>query len=233
MLTSTTIRPLGARAARRVAVLLLALAPVLAVTGCSTADPAPTVASLPPITATSPASVGATGTAGTPADTSTGGTTGTTGTPGDAPTSADRPGERPQFRLDDTDERRAALVNAYSQCLIDHGASKGVGRQAGPGPASGGAAGTGTPLIVVADPVPAAASAACADKLPLMPPEVEAATNPNFHAQSQAYVACMRGRGLWVQLLDNQDLDWTYVADHPVPADSGQIEHECLLKAFS
>lgn len=158
----------------------------------------------------------------------------TSGVPGaDGASHSDAPGGRPQFRLDDTDERRTALVNAYSQCLLDHGATKGEGRGSAVAAAPGGGDGAGTPPIVVADPVPAAAAAACAAALPLMPPELEAATNPAFHDQSQAYVACMRERGLWVQLLNNTDLDWTYVDNHPVPENSAQIEHDCLLEAFS
>ncbi|MCD4536520.1 hypothetical protein LRP67_20710 [Nocardioides sp. cx-169] len=134
---------------------------------------------------------------------------------------------RPVFRLDDTDARRTALINAWSQCLIDHGATQGTGRSV-PGP-------TGTvtsDLIVVADPVPAKAKAACASKLPQLPPETEAETNPDFHAESLAYVGCMKAKGLWVQLLNSHNLDWTYAAGHPVPDDEDKIEHGCLLEAF-
>ncbi len=133
----------------------------------------------------------------------------------------------PQYRLDDSDARRTALINAWSQCLLHHGAKRG-GRDRGPG-----AAGPGTTaLIVVADPVPPAASAACQDLLPEMPPETEASTNPDFHEQSLDYVACMKKKGLWVELLNDHDLDWTYADGHPVPGDSDQIEHGCLLEAF-
>jgi len=137
---------------------------------------------------------------------------------------------RPQFRLDDTDARRTALVNAYSQCLLDHGATRGGRTGAAAQPVAGGAG--GVPYIQVADPVPAAAKAACAGKLPLMPPQVEAATNPHFHEQSLAYVACLKKHGEWVELLDDHDLDWTYVAGHPVPDDNGTIEQQCLMQAF-
>jgi hypothetical protein len=131
------------------------------------------------------------------------------------------------FRLDDTDARRTALINAWSQCLIDHGATRGTSRnepgEVGPGTSD---------LIQVADPVPAGASAACTNLLPELPPETEAETNPDFHAQSLAYVACMKNKGLWVQLLNNHDLDWTFTAGHPVPDNQDDIEHGCLLQAF-
>ncbi len=207
----------GRRHALRAVVLALVLATVTVTASCSAPEAPPPVASLPATPTTTPSDAA-------PADAAP---TDAPGTPADAAT----PGGRPQFRLDDTDERRTALVNAYSQCLLDHGATRNEGREAAAAAAPEGS--SGTPLISVADPVPAEASAACVELLPLLPPEVEAATNPDFREQSMAYVACMKDQGLWVQLLNNSNLDWTYRADHPVPENSDQIEQDCLVEAFS
>jgi hypothetical protein len=139
---------------------------------------------------------------------------------------------RPQFRLDDTDARRAALINAWSSCLIQHGAPK-VDNSARVGAAAVAGQGGKPTMIEVGDPVPAAAKVACLHLLPVMPPEEEATTNPDFHAQSLAYVGCMRQKGLWVELLNDHDLDWTFMDGHSVPDDQATIEHDCLLQAFS
>lgn len=147
------------------------------------------------------------------------------------PVDTDTAAGRPQFRLDDTEDRRTALINAYSQCLLDHGAKPGGRNVPGAQPVPGGSG--GKPFIQVADPVPDAAKSACADKLPLMPPQTEASTNPDFHAQSLAYVACLKSHGEWVQLLNDHNLDWTYVAGHPVPEDNATFEQSCLVEAFS
>lgn len=135
-------------------------------------------------------------------------------------------GSRPQFRLDDTQARRDALINAWAACLLAHGAKR-AGSRGTPGPAGHGSGG-----IQVADPVPAAASAACVDRLPLMPPQLEAATNPRFHRDSLAYVSCMQRRGLYVTLLNSHNIDWTFTPGHAVPADDAAIEHGCELSAF-
>jgi len=65
-----------------------------------------------------------------------------------------------------------------------------------------------------------------------MPPELEASTNPHFHTDSLAYVACMRKKGLYVTLLSSQNTDWTFTPGHPVPDDEYEIEHSCELSAF-
>ena len=207
------------RTTHRTLFAALLLAPALVACGGTAA---PHVAALSHSASPSGTGTGAAGDAGTPAD------AGTVGSDTDTDTASGRP----QFRLDDTDARRTALVNAYSQCLIDHGAVRLTGReQAAPQIVPAG--GDGVPFIRVGDPVPAAAKAACAKKLPLMPPQVEAATNPRFHEQSLDYVACLRKHGEWVELLNDHDLDWTYAEGHPVPEDNATIEQDCLMAAFS
>jgi len=140
---------------------------------------------------------------------------------------------RPQFRLDDTPRRRTAIQVAYNQCLLDHGASENTGRGGSVAAASPGEDENGNAMgPLVADPVPPAASAACLTKLPLMPAELEAATNPDFHRQSLAYVACLEAGGLHVTLLGDKNLDWTYTEGHSVPDDSERLEKDCMTESF-
>jgi hypothetical protein len=203
----------------------LLLAPALTALAACGGTAAPHVAALSQ--SASPSTV----VTGAPADAASSGAVASDGVAADAGDSDTATG-RPQFRLDDTDARRTALVNAYSQCLIDHGATRLTGREES-APQIVPAGGDGVPFIRVGDPVPAAAKAACANRLPLMPPQVEAATNPRFHEQSLDYVACLRKHGEWVELLNDHDLDWTYAEGHPVPDDNATIEQDCLMEAFS
>jgi hypothetical protein len=187
---------------RRPTLLAALLLAPLAACGATTSTPG--VASLPPTAGTHSAGTAATGTE--------------TGSPSDGP--------RPVLRLDDTDQRRAALIDAYRSCLLQHGATKASGDDIAP-------AATGTIVgILLHQPVPKAAEAACVQLDPEQPPELDAATNPDFHAESLAYVACLQQHGEWVRLLDDHDLDWTYVDGHPVPADNATFEQTCLLQAF-
>jgi hypothetical protein len=63
---------------------------------------------------------------------------------------------RPQMRLDDTSQQREAYIQAWDACLVAHGAHYDTTQ--------------GKSAYNVAEPIPAAASAACIDELPLMPP---------------------------------------------------------------
>lgn len=208
---------------------LLATLIGLVLAGCGTAEDEPRVASV------------STGSAGSAAPTSSTGSTSSassTGTPdGDvAGPGTDDSGPtqgRPQFRMDDSPQRRSALQIAYNQCLLDHGAKENTGREGAAVAAAPGEDGNGDPVgPLVLEPVPAEASAACLSKLPVMPPELSPATNPDFHRQSLDYVACMREGGLYVELLSHDNLDWTYAEGHPVPENSYQLEDDCLIEAF-
>ena len=195
---------------------LAMIAASVLLTACSSESDAPQVADVPAAT-----------------DAATSAPSGTSQPP---PGAADDPGPatgRPQFRLDDSPRRRTAIQVAYNQCLIDHGATENTGRE---GPAVAAAPGedeNGDPIgPLVADPVPPAASQACLTKLPLMPPELEAATNPAFHRQSLAYVACLEAGGLHVTLLNDKNIDWTYTEGHSVPDDTARLEQDCLTESF-
>ncbi len=134
---------------------------------------------------------------------------------------------RPVLRLDDSQARRAALYNAYSACLLSHGASRATHGMA-PAVAVGNHLG-----ILVQQPVPPRAQAACVNVLPRNPPQLQASTNPHFHSESLAYVDCLRRHGEWVRLLNGYNLNWTFVAGHPVPDNEAGIENGCLLQAFA
>jgi hypothetical protein len=196
--------------------LCAALAATALLTACSSGSDAPRVADVPD-PATSSQAANRPATSGGASDDS-------------GPTRG-----RPQFRLDDTDQRRTAIQSAYSQCLIDHGAPElkpGDGSRGSMAAAAGEGA-DGKPVgPFVADPVPASASAACLTKLPVMPVELEAGTNPRFHEQSLAYVACLEDGGLHVTLLNDKNLDWTYQEGHSVPKDTSRLEQDCLLTSF-
>jgi len=130
-----------------------------------------------------------------------------------------------QYRLDDTAERRDQIIAAWDDCLIQNGAQW----QTGPVP---GAAGDPSPHAFV-QPIPAEARAACVSLQPLMPLELSSATNPAFHEQSLRYVDCMAAKGLFVRLTGTDTAEWTFVDGKPVPDNAGDIDHQCMLEAFS
>lgn len=198
----------------------LALLPLLVtalLAACSTAPAGPVVASLPPSAApsASPAAPPAAGSSAAPA----------------APAPSDpAASNRPQLRLDDAPERVQALWNAYDQCLLDHGAQADTARAA-----AASADGSGATALVVQDPVPAAAVAACQDRLPQQPPELDPAVNAHYHDDYVAWVDCIKAHGVGIHLTtdDNGDLGWTYdSATTPIPADLGTIQDDCERAAF-
>lgn len=177
---------------------------VLVVSGCGAGTTAQ-VAALPSDSGTGSASGSASGSAAGSA----------------APSAADT--TRPQLRVDDTMERRVTLFRAYGECLVEHGATQ---VDVGPIP-------SGKPtLIYIASPTPAAAQSACEHLLALPPPELEASTNPHFHEDEVAYVACMKRRGLYVTLLNDHNPDWTFADGHSVPDDANLIEQRCMRQTF-
>lgn len=128
---------------------------------------------------------------------------------------------RPVLRVDDSTDRRTRIWDVYNTCLLDNGAS----------PPSGVTA-VKLGKVLVEYPPPEEATVACLDLEPVQPPALAAATNPDFHDDSLAYVACLEERGLYVTLLNNEDLTSTYAEDHPVPDDVGAIEEDCMVEVF-
>ncbi|MBY8882448.1 hypothetical protein [Actinacidiphila acidipaludis] len=191
---------------------------LLALTGCGGGGKAAAgVASLPstpPATAPAATDGAAPGTPATP-----------TG-PGTVPTGAGS-STRPQERLDDTPAEREALIHAWDVCLVDHGARWTTTR-----------AGVAGAPKTVADPVPKQASAACEDKLPQEPPELNPALNPHYRDDTLAEISCLRAHGVMVHLVPDTSVDpgglgWTYDSSTTqVPANEGQIEDQCQRQAF-
>ncbi|WP_055587621.1 hypothetical protein [Peterkaempfera griseoplana] len=203
------------------AVLCMLALPLVSGCGKSETRATPSVASLPTSQTTSQTTSDAAGTSGTPSDPAK-----TPSSPDAGPADGDT-SRRPQERLDDTPEERAALIHAWDQCLVDHGAHWTTTR---PGVA-------GAPATV-ADPIPPAASSACKNKLPLMPPELDPALNPHYRDDMLANIKCLRAHGVMVHLTSDTSvnangLSWTYdSSDTPLPPNQGQIEDKCQMEAF-
>jgi hypothetical protein len=132
---------------------------------------------------------------------------------------------RPQERIDDTPQQDLALAYAFWDCLIAHGASSrpvphGNGQLE---PTSG----------------TRQESAACANKLPLPPPELDPSKNPNYRNDMLAEISCMRSHGVLVHLTTDTSvfpdgLSWTFDDNSPpVGANEEQIEDSCQQTAFA
>ncbi len=132
---------------------------------------------------------------------------------------------RPQFRLDMTEDEKNQIWTTYKICLKDHGVKPLQGR---PGPS-----GPGNGLLLDDSGEPKSAYLACANKLPLQPPELDPAKNPDFPQQWNDYVKCLRGRGLKVHATGPGE--WTYDEDSTSASDSAALtkaEHECTMEVF-
>jgi hypothetical protein len=149
-------------------------------------------------------------------------------------TSTDTPDGRPVLHVSDVTSmgsaRHDALDQAYTDCLIEAGAPT-IDADSVPRPVPNSNFSKDTGLILDW-PAPAGPRAACADLDPVFPPVLEAATNPTFAAQAQEYVTCLRSSGLFVRLLNDENLDWTYRAGYDVPDNNAEIEDSCLLGTF-
>jgi hypothetical protein len=123
--------------------------------------------------------------------------------------------QRPQLRLDTSDEERKRLDTAYDDCLVGHGVKVLIASPERRIDASG---------------EPKAAYVACAAKLPLQPKELDPDVNPKFPEQWQDNVRCLRKHGLKVHV--TQPGEWTYDDDFQHVADQDKIEKDCILEAF-
>ncbi|MDG4759551.1 hypothetical protein [Micromonospora sp. WMMD710] len=138
---------------------------------------------------------------------------------------------RPQLRLDMTDDETNRLWNTYNICLRDNGVKENKVRMEA-------AAAEGSNVISLDQSgEPKAAYVACANKLPLQPPELDEERNPNYVSQWNDYVQCLRGRGMKIHALPDGS-GWTYddgVADPTGGLDAPAMEKaekECTMEAF-
>lgn len=134
--------------------------------------------------------------------------------------------KRPQLRLDTTDQERDRLFEVYDDCLVAHGVKVLTGReQAAPAPAGDGH------RALDQSGEPKAAYLACADQLPLQPPELDEDKNPDYDAQWNDNVKCLRAHGLMVHV--TKPGEWTYdSSDTVIPPNESELEKSCLLEAF-
>ncbi|BCY05386.1 hypothetical protein [Actinoplanes sp. L3-i22] len=141
-----------------------------------------------------------------------------------APTVAksEKSDSRPQLRLDTSDAEAAQYWTAYDDCLVANGVKANPVDQPGP-------AGPGRRLDQSGE--PKSAYVACAGKLPKQPPELDEDINPNYAAQWNDNVKCLRAHGLKVHVTEPGS--WTYdSSDVVIPPNETQLEHDCLLEAF-
>jgi len=130
---------------------------------------------------------------------------------------------RPQIRLDSTEDETVALWDTYADCLVKHGVKELTGDGMAP------AIGTHRPLDQSGE--PKAAYVACAGKKPLGPPELDENLNPNYAAQWNDNVQCLRKKGVKVHVTEPGS--WTYDAsDTVVPDNLPELEKQCLLETF-
>ncbi|MFD0746059.1 hypothetical protein ACFQ1L_32600 [Phytohabitans flavus] len=130
------------------------------------------------------------------------------------------------MRLDSTDEEENAMWEAYRICLHDHGVKENKDRAAAVGPGHG--------LILDQSGEPKEAYVACANKLPLQPPELDPDKNPNYVSQWNDYVQCLRGRGMKVHALPDGS-GWTWddgVTSSPPQDVQIKAEKECTMEIF-
>ncbi|MCL6673751.1 hypothetical protein [Streptomyces panaciradicis] len=127
---------------------------------------------------------------------------------------------RPQLRLDSSDAERDRYWHIYATCLKDHGHKMLTAR----GPDSI----DDTDHSATAK----AATKACANKLPLQPPEMDRATNPHYDDDFRAYVKCLNGKGLKVTALPDNS-GWTYDGNSTMSAaEQSKVDKSCTLEAF-
>ncbi|GAA0587089.1 hypothetical protein GCM10010172_85210 [Paractinoplanes ferrugineus] len=124
--------------------------------------------------------------------------------------------QRPQLRLDMSDEEQKRLYTAYDDCLVGHGVQVLVDRPDGRRIDDSGE--------------PKSAYTACAIKLPLQPKELDPDTNPKFPEQWQDNVRCLRKHGLKVHVTEPGE--WTYDDDFQHVPDQDKLEKDCLQEAF-
>ncbi|MFJ9630152.1 hypothetical protein ACIRU8_20815 [Streptomyces sp. NPDC101175] len=118
-----------------------------------------------------------------------------------------------QLRLDDTTEKRQQIRKIYASCLTENG--MGSNGQ-------------------VSDTVRTKAEAACKDKAPIQPPELDPARNPHYNQDVVAEVKCLSGHGIPAVIVPataGTPMSWT-LTTADVPDDYPQINTACLVASF-
>lgn len=131
--------------------------------------------------------------------------------------------DRPQLRLDSSEEDVRRAWAPYNLCLKQHGHKMYAGRGDGNSPDQNDHS-----------PTAQAARSACAGKLPVQPPELNQ-QNPEYADNYRAYLKCMDTKGLKVVPIEPFGTGWTYAEDAgPLsPQQRTQVERDCKIEAFS
>ncbi|NEB04274.1 hypothetical protein [Streptomyces sp. SID13726] len=125
----------------------------------------------------------------------------------DASASADPDAGRPQIRLDSTQDDVNRMWDGWTACLKDHGVDKTYKQNPN-----------------------APGVKACDGKLPLDPPELDPAKNPDFNDDTRAMVRCMNEHGIKSVVTDR---GWGLEDGASLNApDYDRIMVGCQVKAF-
>jgi hypothetical protein len=140
---------------------------------------------------------------------------------------ADVDHRRPQIRLDTSDAEHDRLYIAYDDCLVAHGVKVLTGRdQMGISDTI-----SAPSRLLDHSGEPKSAYTACLSKQPLEPPELDESTNPNYAAQWNDNVKCLRAHGVMVHV--TKPGEWTYdTSDTVTPDNEAELEKTCLIQAF-
>jgi hypothetical protein len=145
---------------------------------------------------------------------------GTSGPAGSGSTSGVR------LRLDTSDAEEARLWEEWKSCMFANGGKEltaGMGAQVG----------TSNRLIDVEN-SPREAHEKCQAKQPLPPVELDERTNPNYAAQWQEMIRCLRKNGLMVH--SDKPGEWTYDSsdNSGIGVDTQEsLQDRCMLEVFS
>jgi hypothetical protein len=138
--------------------------------------------------------------------------------------------QRPRIRLDTSDAEHDRLYIAYDDCLVAHGVKVLTGKPGEPQMGISDTVGRPSKLLDRSG-EPKSAYAACLSKKPIEPPELDESTNPNYAAQWNDNVKCLRAHGVMVHVV--KPGEWTWDSSNTVdPPDEPEIEKTCLIQAF-
>jgi hypothetical protein len=124
--------------------------------------------------------------------------------------------ERPQLRLDTSDEEEKRIWGAYNDCKAANGAPVVMGGDQGKSPNE------------------TAATTACEHLLPLQPPELDHG-RPDYADKYRGYIKCLNDRGVAVTPIEPFGTGWNYtdgVTQRLTPEQGHQVEKQCQSEAF-
>jgi hypothetical protein len=129
--------------------------------------------------------------------------------------------QRPQLRLDATDEEVKQAWVGYNSCLKEKGHKVIAARGDSPDQSDDSATAK-------------AAMVACKGKLPLQPPEMDAGKNPRYLDDYRDWITCLNQNGVPVKATDPPGSGWTYTAQPKMSETaSRKVEQDCKMEAFS